>query len=531
MNLNIKHYLNPLHIYCRMRDIGFSKGTAKSLCRIYECSLFWNLFMRQSKRKCPTDICRIPQEESTRPLRRVKRTPIRIRKGVEGEVPMRDTKKKIVILGMGFAGAHASVQISERLKDQAEITVVDMNNYHLFKPMLHEFATGSVEPGHIMQPIMQILRGRNPVFDSGMVQAIDMSRRLVSLCRDCIVCHQQDSCPIKDFSLTMEDIQRNGASVLPYDYLILALGGIPNFYDIEGAREYAFPINNLEDADKIKKHILHAFAIAGMVRDVEKRKQILTFAIVGAGPTGLETANELHDWIYKALSKEFTAIKPEEIKIYLIEAGRDILPASPREVRLTAKKYLREKRISLLTEAPVIRVGKNFLETKKGLMKAFTVIWAAGIKGHDLLRDTGLSVDAFGRVVVNPYLSPMGYDDVFAIGDCTSYTPPGAVHPLPQTGQVAVQEARYIAKSLPALLEGDPVEPFKYRELGSAISAGHYKGFVSLLGLFRLQGFTGWMAWKFTYLKHLISIRLSVRSLLEWLFDLTYDREATRHKF
>ena len=137
-----------------------------------------------------------------------------------------------------------------------------------------------------------------------------------------------------------------------------------------------------------------------MVRDVEKRKQILTFAIVGAGPTGLETANELHDWIYKALSKEFTAIKPEEIEICLIEAGRDILPASPREVRLTAKKYLREKRISLLTEAPVIRVGKNFLETKKGLMKAFTVIWAAGIKGHDLLRDTGLSVDAFGRVDV-----------------------------------------------------------------------------------------------------------------------------------
>ena len=432
---------------------------------------------------------------------------------------------------MGFAGAHASIQLSERLKDRAEITVVDTNNYHLFKPMLHEFATGGVEAGHIMQPIRQILRGRHVAFDTGVVQTIDLARRLVHLCKDCIVCHRRNTCPIKDFNLTIEDIKKNGKSVLPYDYLILALGGIPNFYDIEGPREYAFPINTLKDADRIRKHILHAFAIAEMVRDSEKRKQILTFAIVGAGPTGLEMANELHDWIYSALSKEFTRINPEEIKICLIEAGRDILPTSPAEVRLGAKKYLRLRRINLLLEAPVVRVGKNFLETKKGLLKTFTVIWTAGIRGPDLFRESGLSVDSFGRVVVNPYLSALGYDHVFAIGDCSSYTPPGAVHPLPQTGQTAVQEAFYIARSLPAMLDGAPVEPFRFRALGSAISAGPYKGFVSLLGLFRLQGFAGWIVWKFTYLKHLISIRLSFRSLMEWFSDLTFDREATRHKF
>lgn len=444
---------------------------------------------------------------------------------------MANRYKKIVILGMGFAGAHAAIQLSERMKDRAEITVVDINNYHLFKPMLHEFATGGVEAGHIMQPIRHILRGRHVSFVPGIVQAIDTSRRLVHLCKDCIVCHRQDICPIKDFNLTIEDIERNGESVLAYDYLILTLGGIPNFYDIEGSREYAFPINDLKDADRIRNHILHAFAIAEMVRETEKRRQILTFAIVGAGPTGLETANELHEWIYKALSKEFTEIHPKEIRICLIEAGRDILPASPADVRRSAKKYLLEKRISLLTEAPVIRVGKDFLETKKGLMTTFTVIWAAGIRGHTLFKDAGFSVDSFGRVMVDPYLSAMGYDQVYALGDCSSYTPPGDVHPLPQTAQVAVQEALYLARSLPAVFEGAPVEPFKYRALGSAISAGQYKGFVSLLGLFRLQGFAGWMAWKFTYLKHLIGIRLSARSLLEWLSDLTYDREATRHKF
>ena len=164
-------------------------------------------------------------------------------------------------------------------------------------------------------------------------------------------------------------------------------------------------------------------------------------------------------------------------------------------------------------------------------MHTFTVIWAAGIRGHDLFQNAGLNVDSFGRVVVGPYLNTLGYDNVFAIGDCSSYQPPGTVRPLPQTGQVAVQEAHYMAKSLSTLLEGKAVKPFRYRELGSAISTGQYHGLANLLGFLRLHGFTGWVAWKFTYLKHLISIRLSLRSLWEWLFDLTYDREATRHKF
>ncbi len=444
---------------------------------------------------------------------------------------MPSLKPKIVILGMGFAGAHACIQLSKELKNRAQITVVDVNNYHLFKPMLHEFATGSVEPGHIIQPIRQIMKGRKFSFEYGMVQRVDLSQRLVHLCEECMVCHQQLECPIEDFDLGMEDIKGHHGSVLSYDYLILALGGTPNFYGIEGAQEYAFPINSLEDAERIKKHILHAFAIAGKVRDSEKRKQILSFSVVGAGPTGLEFTSELHDWIHGALRSEFTEIRPEEVKICLVEANRDILPDSPRQVRQLAKKYIMKKRVTLFTQASVTRVGKNFLETKKGFMHTFTVIWAAGIKGHDLFKEAGLSVDSFGRVVVGPYLNALGYENVFALGDCSSFRAPEAVRPLPQTGQVAVQEAHYMAKSLSTLLEGKPAAPFRYRELGSAISTGHYHGLVNLLGFLRLHGFIGWVAWKFTYLRHLITIRLSLRSLLEWLFDLTYDREATRHKF
>jgi len=301
---------------------------------------------------------------------------------------------------------------------------------------------------------------------------------------------------------------------LDYDYLILALGGSPNYYDIVGAQKYAFPFNILEDAERVRKRILHAFGIANRVKDLERRKEILTFAVVGAGPTGLELVSDLHDWIYGALLSEFRQIGREELKLYLIEAGSDILPASPLPVRQEAKKLLEGKQIILLTEAPVIRVGKNFLETETGLIRTFTVIWTAGIKGHDLLQGTDFILDQAGRIVVDEHLTAQGFDHVFAIGDCSVFTPPGALHPLPQTGQVAVQEAHYLVKRLCSLLVEKPIEPFQYRELGSALSAGRQQGLANLMGVLRLHGLLGWLAWKFTYLRHLIGIRLSNKDRL-----------------
>jgi NADH dehydrogenase len=445
---------------------------------------------------------------------------------------MKGLKKKIVILGAGFGGVNAAIHLSQSLKGRSEIFLVDINNYHLFKPMLHEVATGSVEPGHILQPIRHIMKGRQFTFVRGMAQRIDTGRKSVHLCEDCLVCHQQHECPIEHFNLSREDMRWRKQITLDYDYLILALGGSPNYLGIEGAQEYAFPFNRLEDAEKIRKRILHAFDIANRVRRVEKRKQILTFVIVGAGPTGLELLNDLHDWIYGALPSEFSQISQGELSLYLVEAGKDILPASPAQIRQIAKRLIKGKRIILLTGTPVIRVGKDFLETSRGLIQTFTAIWTAGIKGNDLLSGTaGLELDTFGRVVVDSYLTAQGLDHVFAIGDCSAYTPPRASHPLPSTGQVAVQEAHYLVKRLSALHTCKTIEPFRYREFGSALSAGRHQGLVNLTGLIPLSGLLGWMAWKFTYLKHLIGIRLSTRSILEWFFDITYDREATRHKF
>ncbi len=439
--------------------------------------------------------------------------------------------KRIVILGAGFAGINVAIRLSKAFKGREEIVLADVNNYHLFKPMLHEVATAGVEAGHVVQPIRHIMERRGFSFVRGLVQQIDLANRSIVLCKDCMICPQKSECPLEDFDVEPETMDRNKRRTVDYDYLILALGGTPNYFGIEGAQEYAFPLNGLEDAKRLRGHIIHAFDIASRVKNKEKKEHMLTFAIVGAGPTGLEFVSDLHDWVYGALRDEFGSQVHQHVKIYLIEADSDILPASPDQIRQTAKGLLRGKSIVLLTGQPAVRVGKGFVETKGNLIQTYTTVWTAGVKGNDLLRSPGLKLDTLGRVVVERNLNAHGWNEVFALGDCSSYTHPGDEQPLPQTGQVAVQQAHYLSRELPRLLSGKPSEPFRYRELGSAFSTGRYQGLASLLGLFRLRGVLGWVVWKITYLKHLVGIRLSVRSILDWFLDITYNREASRHKF
>jgi NADH dehydrogenase len=439
--------------------------------------------------------------------------------------------KTLVILGGGFAGINVAVHLSKALKGQGEIVLVDVKNYHLFKPMLHEVATASVEPGHITQPIRHIMENRRFSFVQGLVQHIDLSGRSITLCKDCKICFERSECPLEDFDVEPEMTQRAKRHHLSYDYLILALGGSPNYFGIEGAQRFAFPLNGLEDAKRLRDHILHAFDIASRVESKAKKEKILTFAIVGAGPTGIEFVNDLHDWVHGALREEFPDIVDQEVKIYLIEAGNDILPASPEQVRQTAKELLHGKSVVLQTGQPAVRVGKDFVKTKNGMIRTYTTVWTAGIQGNNVLCSTGLTLDPFGRVVVGKNLNAQGFPEVYAIGDCSFYALSEATQPLPQTGQVAVQQAHYLSRQLARLLSGKPMEPFSYRELGSAFSTGRYQGIANLLGLFRLRGLMGWVVWKITYLKHLVGIRLSVRSILDWFLDITYNREASRHKF
>lgn len=444
--------------------------------------------------------------------------------------------KRILILGAGFAGIYAAINISRRLRKRkdVEICLVDGNRYHLFKPMLHEVATGSVDPTHIIQPIRTIMKGRGFSFVEGIVQRIGLTERKVYLCSECTYCSKVKEMNIAEFDIPRPCLKPLKRKELEYDYLVLALGGMPNFYKIPGVEEFAFPLYSLEDAVRIREHVSRAFEIADHIEDAETRKRLLTFMVAGAGPTGIELITELHDWIYHNLVKTFENVAEGDPRLVLVEAGHDVLPFSAENIRMAANKAMAEMRIEIMVDSPVLSLGKNLVEIggkSPRKIDTSTLVWAAGVKGNELIEKLDVEKDRIGRVVVDETLQVRGVQGVYAVGDCAHFQAEGHDYPLPQTGQVAVQEAVCLVENIVRDIDGRPKKAFSYRELGSMVSLGERTAVSNLFGYIGLSGFMGWLTWKLVYLKHLLGIQRKFRVVLEWFFDITYDREASRHKF
>ncbi len=429
----------------------------------------------------------------------------------------------VLILGAGFGGLPIALKLADEFRghpDPPRIVLVDKEPYHLFKPMLAEVATGCASPHQITEPLGFVLRGRRVELIQGRVLGIDLAARRVEV--------RLAGGP---WERTPDQPQRTLA--LAYDRLVLALGSSVNFFRIEGAREHCVPLNDIRDAERIRAQMMGAFAMGTRLEDPVQRRKLLSFVVIGGGPTGVELVAEIHNLVHHTLVPSYPLVDyAREVSVRVIEAGPTLMPGTTEVVRNSVIKHLLAKDIAITAGKRVTRVGADFVELEDGKerIEAANLFWSAGVRGNEAYDALPLAKGRTGRVVVEPTLLVPGHPEVIAVGDGAEFLYEG--RPLPTTAQVAVQEAAAAAWNLARLLRGDgTLRPFRYKHMGTAVSLGDEKGVFMAGARVTLEGFLGWFGWKLIYLKHLASIRGSFRAALKWMSDLTYDREASRHLY
>ena len=402
----------------------------------------------------------------------------------------------VVIVGAGFGGLEAARGLAGA---PVRITVVDRRNHYLFQPLLYQVATAALSPADIAYPIRSILRHqRNADVVLAEVVAIDPAARSISL--------------------------RDGGT-LTYDILVVASGARHAYFGHEDWEARAPGLKNLEDALEIRRRILLAFEEADRETDPDKRRRFLTFAIVGGGPTGVELAGAIAEIARKVVVDDFRHIDPREARVVLIEAGPRILPAYSPTSSENAARELRHLGVEVRTGDAVTAVDEAGLAAGGARVDAATVVWAAGVAASRVGSFLGAPCDKQGRVVVNPDLTIPGHPEVFVIGDLALFTHQGS-RPLPGVSPVAMQQGRYVAKTIRERLAGRPTRPFHYLDKGTMAVVGRSKAIAELLGL-KLSGFLAWLAWSGLHIFYLIGFRNRFIVMFEWAWAyFSYQRGA-----
>jgi len=402
----------------------------------------------------------------------------------------------VVIIGGGFGGLFAAKALK---RAPVRITLLDRENHHLFQPLLYQVATAGLSPGDIASPIRWVLRHqRNVRVLLAEAKSIDTGARCVHL---------------------------DGGDRIDYDYLIVAAGASNSYFGHEEWAAFAPSLKTLNDALAIRSRMLLAFEKAEREKDPEERQRLLTFVVVGGGPTGVEMAGAIAEIARQTLADEFRSISTRRSRILLIEAGPSILPTFPEKLRKAARESLTRKGVEVRESSLVTGVEPGLVRMGEETIPAGLVIWAAGVEASPLGRSLGVPLDRAGRVIVEPDLSIPGHPEVFVIGDMAFATDESG-KPYPGVSQVAMQQAAHAAKMIVRSIEGQPRRRFRYRDLGSMATIGRNAA-VADLGWLRLSGFPGWLLWLFIHLVWLIGFRNKIIVMLQWAGAyLTYQRSV-----
>lgn len=401
----------------------------------------------------------------------------------------------VVIIGAGFGGLNAAWALR---RANVRITIIDRRNHHLFQPLLYQVATAGLSPADIAYPIRSLFRRHRNIFVLlDEVVSIDLPGRRVTT--------------------TLGDVS--------YDFLILAAGASTSYFGQDEWSPHAPGLKSLEDALEIRRRILLAFELAERERDEAKRRVLLTFVVVGGGPTGVELAGAIAEISRQVIVSDFRRIDPREARIILVEAGQRILPTFDERLAAKAAAALQERGVELLIRSPVRALGPESVQLDTSKIEARTVIWAAGVTASALAQTLGVDLDSGGRVKVKADLTIDAHSEVFVIGDLAACTDANG-NLMPGLAAVATQEGRCTARNIQRALASQPHEPFRYRDKGTLATVGRAFAIAQIGGV-RLSGLLAWLIWSLVHVLYLIGFRNRIIVMLEWIWAyFTHQRGA-----
>lgn len=406
------------------------------------------------------------------------------------------TGPQVVVVGGGFGGLEAAKTLGGA---PARVTLIDRRNHHLFQPLLYQVATAVLSPADIAQPIRAVLRDRaNVEVVLGDVTSVDAASKQVELA---------------------------DGSRLPYDYLILAAGASHAYFGHDEWEPYAPGLKSLEEATDIRRRLLVSFEEAEREKDPERRKALMTFVVVGGGPTGVEMAGAIAEIARYSLAKDFRHIDTRDARVILVEAVDRLLLAFPAQLSRYALWDLQRLGVDVRFNSPVTHIGPGVVTAGGAEIKAATIIWAAGVKSSPIGATLGVETDRAGRVIVQPDLSIPGHPEVFVIGDMSSLAGPNG-RPYPGVAQVAKQQGGWAAKNIRRIMAGKETEPFQYIDLGNMATIGRNAAVADIRGV-NLTGFVAWLVWALVHVFNLIGFRNRIVVALQWLWGyMTFQRGA-----
>ena len=403
------------------------------------------------------------------------------------------TRPRVVIAGAGFGGLTCARGLKHA---DVDVLLIDRRNYHLFTPLLYQVASALLDPGEVARPVRELIRPlANVDFRQADITGADLGNRLLLTDRGSV----------------------------PYDYLVLATGSRSEYFGNQSLARHAFGLKDLDEGLALRNRVLSQFEASRWITDPDERRVMLTFAVIGGGPTGVELAGSLSELIRLVLRKDYRNLDLGEVRVLLLEAAGSLLAAFTPALRESARKSLEKKGVEVIFGAKVEEVTATSIRLAGGQeMAAGTIVWTAGVRASDLGGAIGATLGRQARIEVDPTLQVRGHPVIFVIGDLAGPVDGGT--PLPMLIPVAMQQGRHVARTIGDLVRNGGASAFRYKDPGIMATIGRNSA-VAQLGRVQLSGFLGWLMWLAVHFVNVISFRSRILVLVNWAWDyFFYDR-------